>query len=119
MWTPSSPCPWARRSGEPLPPGSGDGSIPSTGNPPSTAGLTSEAIPAPRSLPRRAALLSPAATTTGTATLSSWTTRGQGLGLVGNSGRSTGAHLHYEIKYRDKLIDPVKFIQVHSRTAAL
>ena len=46
-------------------------------------------------------------------------TRGQGLGLVGNSGRSTGAHLHYEIKYRDKLIDPVKFIQVPSRAAAL
>ncbi len=46
-------------------------------------------------------------------------TRGQGIGLVGNSGRSTGAHLHYEIKYRDKLIDPVKFIQVPSRAAAL
>ncbi|HIJ90354.1 MAG: M23 family metallopeptidase [Desulfobulbaceae bacterium] len=45
--------------------------------------------------------------------------RGQVIGLVGNSGRSTGAHLHYEIKYRNKLLDPVKFIQVNSRTAAL
>ncbi len=45
--------------------------------------------------------------------------RGQVIGLVGNSGRSTGSHLHYEIKYRDKLIDPVKFIQVHPRTAAV
>lgn len=45
--------------------------------------------------------------------------RGQLIGLVGNSGRSTGSHLHYEIKYRDKLIDPVKFIQINSRAAAL
>ncbi len=45
--------------------------------------------------------------------------RGQVIGLVGNSGRSTGSHLHYEIKYRDKLIDPGKFIQVNPRAAAL
>lgn len=45
--------------------------------------------------------------------------RGQVIGLVGNSGRSTGPHLHYEIRYRDKLIDPVKFIQVNSRSAAV
>lgn len=43
--------------------------------------------------------------------------RGQVIGLVGNSGRSTGSHLHYEVKYRDRLIDPVKFIQVNPRTA--
>ena len=43
--------------------------------------------------------------------------RGQVIGLVGNSGRSTGAHLHYEVKYRDKLIDPVKFIQINPRAA--
>ncbi|HIJ79151.1 MAG: M23 family metallopeptidase [Desulfobulbaceae bacterium] len=40
--------------------------------------------------------------------------RGQVIGLVGTSGRSTGSHLHYEIKYRDKLIDPVKFMRVGS-----
>lgn len=45
--------------------------------------------------------------------------RGQVIGLVGNSGRSTGSHLHYEIRYRDKLIDPVKFIQINSRVAAV
>ena len=28
----------------------------------------------------------------------------------GNSGRSTGAHLHYAIKYNDEYIDPIKFI---------
>ncbi len=46
-------------------------------------------------------------------------TRGEVIGLVGNSGRSTGSHLHYEVKYRDKLIDPMKFIQVHPRIAAV
>ncbi|MFH1021741.1 MAG: M23 family metallopeptidase [Pseudomonadota bacterium] len=45
--------------------------------------------------------------------------RGQVIGLVGNSGRSTGSHLHYEIKYRDRLIDPVKFIQVNHSAAAV
>lgn len=38
--------------------------------------------------------------------------RGQVIGLVGNTGRSTGPHLHYEIKYKDKSIDPIKFIQI-------
>jgi murein DD-endopeptidase MepM/ murein hydrolase activator NlpD len=45
--------------------------------------------------------------------------RGQVIGLMGNSGRSTGSHLHYEVKYRNKLIDPVKFIQVNQRAAAV
>ncbi|WP_307632000.1 M23 family metallopeptidase [Thiovibrio frasassiensis] len=45
--------------------------------------------------------------------------RGQVIGLMGNSGRSTGAHLHYEIKYRDKLLDPVRFIQVRPRVVAV
>lgn len=40
--------------------------------------------------------------------------RGQVIGLVGSSGRSTGSHLHYEVKYRDKLINPVKFMRVGS-----
>ena len=38
--------------------------------------------------------------------------RGQDIGLVGNTGRSTGPHLHYEIKYKDKAIDPIKFVRV-------
>ena len=39
-------------------------------------------------------------------------TRGQVIGLVGSTGRSTGPHLHYEIKYRDKVINPIKFVNV-------
>ena len=35
--------------------------------------------------------------------------RGQLIGKVGNTGRSTAAHLHYEIRYNNKNLDPSKF----------
>ena len=35
--------------------------------------------------------------------------RGQQIGQVGNSGKSTGAHLHYEIIYRGQNIDPINY----------
>lgn len=36
--------------------------------------------------------------------------RGQLLGLVGSTGRSTGPHLHYEIRLNDKPINPRHFL---------
>jgi len=38
--------------------------------------------------------------------------RGQVIGLIGNTGRSTGSHLHYGIRYQKKSIDPMKYLQV-------
>ncbi|OHC83752.1 MAG: hypothetical protein A3G73_08810 [Rhodospirillales bacterium RIFCSPLOWO2_12_FULL_67_15] len=35
----------------------------------------------------------------------------QVIGLVGNSGRSTGTHLHYEIMFKDKPKNPMNFIK--------
>ncbi len=38
--------------------------------------------------------------------------RGQEIGRVGNSGRSTGSHLHYEIAKRGKSVNPYNFTRV-------
>jgi murein DD-endopeptidase MepM/ murein hydrolase activator NlpD len=36
--------------------------------------------------------------------------RGEAIGLVGSSGRSTGSHLHYEVIFRRKHRDPLQYI---------
>ena len=35
--------------------------------------------------------------------------RGQQIGTLGNTGRSTGPHLHYEVMYQDKYVNPFNF----------
>ena len=37
--------------------------------------------------------------------------RGQVIGLIGSTGRSTGPHLHYEVFYKGKNINPVEYLQ--------
>jgi len=38
--------------------------------------------------------------------------RGQNIGTVGNSGKSTGSHLHYEVLYRDAPVNPYNYFDI-------
>ena len=42
----------------------------------------------------------------------------QAIGEVGNSGRSTGSHLHYEILYRGVHVDPLPFVNLNNYNAS-
>jgi len=39
--------------------------------------------------------------------------RGDVISLLGNTGRSTGPHLHYEIRYKNRAINPAKFVNIN------
>ncbi|MDR0306151.1 MAG: M23 family metallopeptidase [Chitinispirillales bacterium] len=37
-------------------------------------------------------------------------TRGQRVGSVGSTGKSTGPHLHYEVHFQNRAVDPLEFM---------
>lgn len=41
--------------------------------------------------------------------------RGANIGMVGSTGRSTGSHLHYEVRLYDRPMNPVKFLRSYAR----
>ena len=45
-----------------------------------------------------------------------WVTAGQLIGKGGNTGRSTGSHLHYEIRYKGHSFDPERLIDFATGT---
>jgi murein DD-endopeptidase MepM/ murein hydrolase activator NlpD len=40
---------------------------------------------------------------------------GDVIGLIGNTGRSTGPHLHFEVRIHDRAVNPRPFLEAASR----
>ncbi len=53
-----------------------------------------------------------------TVALGSRVQRGDRIGTVGTTGRSTAPHLHYEVRVNDRLLNPLQFLLKSARQAA-
>jgi murein DD-endopeptidase MepM/ murein hydrolase activator NlpD len=46
-----------------------------------------------------------------------WVQQGDVIGFIGNTGLSTGPHLHYEVHIGSDVVDPIKYINIRSSIA--